>query len=143
MRDTLQSRNRGTGRGRRRLKDTNSESRDRIPLFPQDCGGDAGKEEREDGEESLDDVAGRLGLQQEAVEGGPGGAEVGDGSGRHALVLELLRHGAEDDAEVLVVGARGVAEPGEDRVAEVAVVGRVVEVAREAVLHFNAFHGET
>lgn len=76
----------------------------------------------------------RVGLGQETVEGGPRGAEVGDGSGGHVLVLELLRHGAYDGTEVVVVLARGVAEAGEDRVAEVSVVDGVVEGAREALL---------
>ena len=55
-----------------------------------------------------DDVTGRLSLGREAVEGGARGAEVSDGSERERLVFELLRHGADDGAEAVVVVLRGV-----------------------------------
>ncbi|CAL5324852.1 unnamed protein product [Camellia sinensis] len=50
---------------------------------------------------SCDDVTGRLSLGREAV-------EVSDGSERERLVFELLRHGADDGAEAVVVVLRGV-----------------------------------
>lgn len=72
----------------------------------------------EDAEKGLDDVERLVGLGDEAVEGRAGGAEVGDRCGREVLVLELLGHGADDRAEVLVVLVRGFSETREYRIAE-------------------------
>lgn len=57
---------------------------------------------------------GRVRGEREAVEGSDNGAEVCDGGERHVLVFELLRHGADNGAEVEVLLIAGVAEFGEN-----------------------------
>lgn len=56
----------------------------------------------------------RVRFRSEAAEGTAGGAEVGDGGGRHVAFLELLRDDADGGAEVLVILGGGVAEARED-----------------------------
>lgn len=60
---------------------------------------------------------------EDPVERRAGGAEVGDRGAGQVLVLELLGHGADHGAEMLVLVPRGAAIAGEDRAAEVVVLG--------------------
>jgi len=83
-------------------------------------------------------VARGIGFGGEFVERDACGTEVGEGCGRLVVVFELLRHGADDGAEVLVGFVGGVSEAREDRTAQV-IVGFVY--AECGFLHFNAFHG--
>lgn len=66
-------------------------------------------------------MAGRVGFPCDAVQGRACGAEVGDGGGGEVVVLELLRHGADDGAEVLVAFVGGAGEAREYRIAEIVV----------------------
>lgn len=81
-------------------------------------------------------MRGRVGLGGDAVKRGTGGAEVGKWSGRKRLVSELLSHGANDGAEMLMILVGGIAEARENGVAEV-----IVGFGIERRLHLKAFHG--
>ena len=79
-----------------------------------------------------------IGFGGEFIERDACGAEVGEGSGGLVVVFELLRHGADDGAEVVVGFVGGVGEAREDRTAQI-IIGFVY--AECGFLHFNAFHG--
>lgn len=55
-----------------------------------------------------------IGFGREFVEREARGAEVGERSGGFVVVFELLRHGADDGAELLVAFVGGVGEAMED-----------------------------
>jgi len=59
-------------------------------------------------------VVGGIGFRREFVEGKTCSTEVGVRSGGFVVVFELLRHGADDSAEVLVAFLCGVAEARDD-----------------------------
>lgn len=77
-------------------------------LLPQNRGRDLGQGRGEDGEQGRDDGVWAGGWRGEADEGGERRAEVGNGGEGQILVAELLGHGADDGAEVLVLVAGGV-----------------------------------
>lgn len=81
---------------------------------------------------------------EDPVERRAGGAEVGDRGAGQVLVLELLGHGADHGAEMLVLVPRGAAIAGEDRAAEVVVLGGgggVVGRWRRPRVELDALHG--
>lgn len=82
-------------------------------------------------------MAGGIDARREAVEGGAGGAEVGDWGERKVLVSQLLRHGANGGADVEMVLVVRIAELREHDGGE--VVGGVWN-GRRRRLHFNRVH---
>jgi len=83
-------------------------------LLLQQRTGNPGDGKRENGEKRVDDVAGGIGFRREFVEGKTCSTEVGERSAGFVVVFELLRHGADNGAKVLVAFVGGVAEARDD-----------------------------
>lgn len=96
--------------------------RQKIPFPLQDCKGHTGDDDGKNCEQCVHDVVRDVGFRREAVEGRTCGTEVGDMGGREILFFELLGHGADNSAKMLMTFVDGIAEARKNGAAEIPII---------------------